>query len=86
MHPREIGSFEAKTHFSQILMEVAQGNEVIITKHGKRVAVLSPFQKVVEEDSFQSAIETIRHLRKNVKLNGIGEKLSIQMMKEEGRR
>ena len=33
---------EAKTHFSKLLQRVLEGEEVIIAKAGKPVAVLSP--------------------------------------------
>ncbi len=38
----EIGSYEAKTRFSQILRAVSAGKEFLITNHGKPVAKLVP--------------------------------------------
>jgi prevent-host-death family protein len=35
-----VGVFEAKTHLSSLLDRVAEGEEVVITKHGKPVARL----------------------------------------------
>ena len=37
----EIGAFEAKTHFSQLLREVEQGSVVHVTRRGKPVAIIS---------------------------------------------
>jgi prevent-host-death family protein len=37
---REVGILEAKTNLSSLLNDVEQGEEVIITRHGKRVARL----------------------------------------------
>ena len=37
---REIGAFEAKNKLGQLLNLVEQGEEVIITRHGKEVARL----------------------------------------------
>ena len=37
-----IGAFQAKTHFSQLLERVAQGEEITITKHDRPVARLIP--------------------------------------------
>ena len=37
---REIGAFEAKNKFGQLLDWVANGEEVTITRHGKEVACL----------------------------------------------
>lgn len=36
-----IGAYEAKTHLSRLLGQVAKGREVIITRHEKPVARLS---------------------------------------------
>jgi prevent-host-death family protein len=40
-----IGTFEAKTKFSELLERVSQGEEITITKHDKPVARLVPFDK-----------------------------------------
>ncbi|MEQ9300331.1 MAG: type II toxin-antitoxin system prevent-host-death family antitoxin [Cyclobacteriaceae bacterium] len=39
---KTVGSFDAKTHLSRILEEVANGEEYTITKHGRPVAELKP--------------------------------------------
>ena len=39
---KEVGAFEAKTHLSRLLDEVAGGETIYITKHGRRVAELRP--------------------------------------------
>ena len=39
---REVGSFEAKTHLSELLKAVEAGETVTITKRGKAVAQLTP--------------------------------------------
>ena len=39
---KEIGTFEAKTHLSKLLDEVARGAEVVITRRGVAVARLVP--------------------------------------------
>jgi prevent-host-death family protein len=40
--PTEIGAFEAKTKFSELLRKVEQGERFTITLRGKAVAQLSP--------------------------------------------
>ncbi len=45
-----VGAFEAKTHFSNLLDRVEQGDRVIITRHGRAVAVLAPFQTIPTPD------------------------------------
>ena len=37
---------EAKTHLSKILARVMSGEQIIIAKSGKPVAVLSPFEEM----------------------------------------
>lgn len=39
-----IGSYEAKTHFAELLDRVASGERITITRHGTAVAVLEPAQ------------------------------------------
>ncbi len=41
----EINIAEAQSHLSQILSQVEQGEEVIITRGGKAIARLSPIYK-----------------------------------------
>ena len=38
----EIGSFEAKTHLSELLQKVERGESFVITRRGKPVAELGP--------------------------------------------
>ncbi len=38
-----IGTFEVKTHLSEIITDVQKGNDYIITKRGKPVARIIPF-------------------------------------------
>lgn len=42
MKIKEIGTLEAKTRLSEILSEVERGRRFYITRHGRRVAELSP--------------------------------------------
>lgn len=37
---------EAKTHLSKILARVMSGEQIIIAKSGKPVAILSPFEEI----------------------------------------
>lgn len=85
MQHREIGSFEAKTHFSQLLATVEAGNEVVITKHGKRVATIIPYQERTT-NSVKEAIESIKNLRMVLNPPGVKEKLTIKQLINEGRK
>ena len=42
MKEQEIGIFETKTHLSEIVQRVIQGERVFITRRGQRVAELRP--------------------------------------------
>jgi prevent-host-death family protein len=39
---KTIGAFDAKTHLSDLLEQVARGESFVITKRGKPMAALSP--------------------------------------------
>jgi prevent-host-death family protein len=39
------GAFEAKTHFSNLLDRVEKGERIVITRHGREVAVLAPLRE-----------------------------------------
>lgn len=76
----EVGSYEAKTHFAQLLERVAKGEEITITKHGVPVAVLAPVKRRNEEE-VRAAIEGIKRLRRGP---GISQ-AEIRQLIEEGR-
>jgi prevent-host-death family protein len=40
---KSVGLFEAKSHFSAIILEVEGGQSIIVTKKGKPVARIVPF-------------------------------------------
>ncbi len=66
---KEVGAFEAKTHFSSLLEEVVQGHEVTITKHGRPIAKLVPVEK--RNLTPAEAIERLKTLRKDQRLEGL---------------
>jgi prevent-host-death family protein len=45
-----VGAFEAKTHFSNLLDRVEQGERIVITRHGRPVATLVPTQAKSRKD------------------------------------
>jgi prevent-host-death family protein len=57
---KTVGSFEAKTHLSSLLDEVAKGASILITKRGRPVASLSP----VKSNSAGEAPDVIADFRK----------------------
>ncbi len=81
---QEIGAFDAKTHFAQLLNAVEQGEEIIVTRHGKQVAIIKPIGDTQDKLSRQQrARAAIKRLRKGTTL---GKDLSLKSMVEEGRR
>lgn len=78
---RTIGAYEAKTHLPKLLDDVKKGEQIIITKHGLPVALLSPAD-TSQKLPVDELIREIKEFRKKNKLKG----LSIREMIEEGRR
>ena len=58
-----IGAYEAKTHLSRLLDEVAQGQRFTITKHGVPVAILAPVSSGRQQGVAQ-AIDELRRFPK----------------------
>lgn len=77
-----IGVYEAKTHLGQLLVAVARGETITITKHGVPVAMLVPPPETVRPD-VDAVIDAWLEARKGITL---GDDLSIREMIEEGRR
>jgi prevent-host-death family protein len=76
-----VGAFEAKTHLSTLLERVAQGEEIVITRHGKPLARLVPVA-IADRSRIDSAISKLKALRKGCTLGG----LSWQALRDEGRK
>ncbi|RUL84019.1 type II toxin-antitoxin system Phd/YefM family antitoxin [Tautonia sociabilis] len=75
-----VGSFEAKTHLSQLLERVARGERITITKHGRPVAVLVP--PPAEKADVEETVRKLIEFGKGRSLGG----LTVREMVEEGRR
>lgn len=76
-----VGTFEAKTHLSSLLERVAQGEEIVITRHGKPLAKLIPVA-VADRTKIDNAISKLKKLRDGCTVKG----LSWQELRDEGRR
>jgi prevent-host-death family protein len=57
-----ITALKAKTNFGELLEQVARSEEVVITKHDKPVARLSP-EGTRDLKSIRRAVGGLRHLR-----------------------
>lgn len=76
-----VGAFEAKTHLSALLVQVENGAQIIITKHGKSIAKLVPMECITDQKNRQQIIEHLKKSRKQNKLNG----LDLKNLINEGR-
>ena len=61
MKVKDVGAFEAKTHFSEILRQVESGTMYTITRKGKPVARLAPLEEPADHD----AMTALRLIREN---------------------
>ncbi len=78
---RVVGAYEAKTHLSRLIDEVAHGERFVITKNGVPVAMLVPVPESRKPDTWE-VIQQLKDLRRQGRL----EELSLRKMIEEGRR
>jgi prevent-host-death family protein len=80
---QQIGAFEAKTNFSKIISEAEKGNDFIVTRRGKAVARIIPFEKK-QEMTFKEAMEQLAEMRKLYR--GEPGSFDIHAAIEEGRK
>ncbi len=76
-----VGAYEAKTHLSKLLAAVERGETIVITRHGKEIAHLTPPPKRTR--SVSEALDELRELSKGITL---GPDITIKELIEEGRR
>jgi len=76
----QVGSFEAKTHFSEIIRKANQGEEYLVTKKGKTMARILPPEG--EKDKAAKSVEMILNIRKKYKMSH----KEIKELVKEGRR
>jgi prevent-host-death family protein len=77
----EVGTFEAKNRLSALIDEAVRGRRIWITRHGKRVALLSS-GIAGSVASGPSLVEEFRRIRRRAKAGGE----SLKDLVEEGRR
>jgi prevent-host-death family protein len=80
----DIGSSAARSHFYQLLARVARGEQIIITKRGKPVAMLVPFPAEVRTD-VKEVVKAMLDFR-DKKGPTMGEDVAIRDLVEAGRR
>jgi prevent-host-death family protein len=57
----KVGTFEAKTHLTQLLERVAKGERIVITTRGKPVAMLVPTEADSERDTARIGREMLEY-------------------------
>ena len=63
----EIGAFEAKNKLGMLLDRVEDGEQIIITRHGKPIARLVPNATRIDKQQARAALERIRARAGNLK-------------------
>jgi prevent-host-death family protein len=64
----EIGSFDAKNKFSELLARAERGEEIVITRRGQPVAKLVPLAPAHDVKRGRAAMRRIRTLAQEMKL------------------
>lgn len=80
----EVGTFEAKTHLTQLLDRVAKGDRIVITRRGKPVAMLVPPD--MERETDVAAVVRGMLAQRDQQGPKLGRGLSVRQLIEEGRR
>ena len=78
---KNVGAFNAKTHLSQLLMEVQNGVEIVITKRGKPVARLIPYREDTKRMNTKEIVDKFDIIRSSIK-----SKVNIKNYINEGRK
>lgn len=82
----DVGSFDAKTYFAELLRNVAEGKTIRITKNGKPVAIMQSPQRVANSEAFD-AVKRLREIRNNVvSKSGSITAEEIKQLRDEGRK
>lgn len=82
---KEIGAFEAKDKLSALLDLAEQGEEIVITRHGKEVARLVPPKGTVNRDAARAAMERLRARAKEAN-HGAFDWSEWKAYRDEGKR
>lgn len=77
-----ISYYEARTHFSELLDQVARGQRILITRRGRPAALLTPPPEEARKDVKQ-VIGEMKALRRG---NTLGKGVTIRDLIDEGRR
>ena len=79
----EIGVFEARNRLSELLERAAQGEEVVITKHGRPAARLTSVQPSMTPEQLDNLMARVRKRREKLPPMTWEE---LKQARDEGRR
>jgi prevent-host-death family protein len=81
-----VGAYDAKSRLSELLDRVENGEQIVITRHGKPVARLVPEGGHNVADAL-AAVDELTRLRKELAARGVRvTQAEIRVMRDEGRR
>ena len=83
--PQQVGAFEAKNTLGSLLDRVENGEEIVITRHGKPVARLVPNNVRIGREQAQAALDRIRERARRLG-TGKFEWEEVKALRDEGRR
>jgi prevent-host-death family protein len=78
---RSIGTYELKTHLSEILNAVEHGQTVIVTRHGKPIARIVPNEAAEQEQAHRAVKSLVKFPRTR-----LPKGVTVRSLIEEGRR
>jgi|SRR5579862_459736 prevent-host-death family protein len=88
--PPEIGAFDAKNTLGTLLDRVEQGEEIVITRHGKPVARLVPNAVHADQNQMQAAFKQLRERARQLAKENPDRPAfdweEIKKLRDEGRR
>ena len=79
-----VGLFEAKTHLSEYVARAEAGEEVIITRHNKPVAMIVPFVRADADEQRSRARAAVAALLKGAKGRNLA--MDWKTLRDEGRK
>ena len=79
---REVQASEAKTHLSRLLDDVERGDTIVVTRHGRPIARITP-ETDLRHKEVEDALSAIATLRRRTGSVSAAELISAR---DEGRR
>jgi prevent-host-death family protein len=81
----QVGAFEAKNTLGSLLDRVENGEEIVITRHGKPVARLVPNNVRIGREQAQAALDRIRERARRLGSRPFNWE-EVKALRDEGRK